>query len=140
MSEWKDISRGYGGPNGEYDWECTQCGYTTWFSRTTNPNKENLACPVCVDVKDKGLKCMNKRITELSNAAYEQSHSILTEKIGKYFSEIFVQEYAKLIASECIDMLDAEATYCDEDNAMCNQRNKTIYDMINIIKTNFGVE
>lgn len=44
---WLDISQGIGGHNGEYDWKCQACGYTTWFARYTDPNKEKIECLNC---------------------------------------------------------------------------------------------
>lgn len=50
---WLDVSHNIGGHNGEYDWKCQVCGYTTWFSRSTDPNKEGIGCPNCEKEKAK---------------------------------------------------------------------------------------
>lgn len=44
---WKDVSNNCGGHNEEYDWQCLSCGNTTWFGRSTDPNKEEIPCFDC---------------------------------------------------------------------------------------------
>jgi hypothetical protein len=57
---------------------------------------------------------MNERIRELSKQAYElQRH-----KHGGYFTQqLLLDAFAELIVAECINMIEAEATKADEDDA-----------------------
>lgn len=71
-----------GGHNGQYYWACSECGRTDWWASYDDPNKLDIQCGKCDEVKAlKAAREAQKRaeIEVKERAEYER----LAKKFGK---------------------------------------------------------